>query len=213
MPRSPQQTEVDRYPRTGEHDELSPNWPGANFLARAQYADAAVREALVATVLRRTAGAVAPEALAGVDLPVFTRARLAPMVRGLFAEQEQATVLDLLERSVVFLTPDTIETVLLTTPWLRTVWDLANLYLLSCGAKPLSKDARHIVGLSAETTCFVAMDYFSESSRFDDFVVHEAAHVEAGLLLHGGPRPMPYYTRSNTAAMPCPPPMHIVTSA
>jgi hypothetical protein len=134
-------------------------------------------------------------------------------VRGLFAEQEQATVLDLLERSVVFLTPDTIETVLLTTPWLRTVWDLANLYLLSCGAKPLSKDARHIVGLSAETTCFVAMDYFSESSRFDDFVVHEAAHVEAGLLLHGGPRPMPYYTRSNTAAMPCPPPMHIVTSA
>jgi hypothetical protein len=177
MPRSAQQAEVDRYLRTGEHDELSPNWPGANFLARARYADAAVREALVATVLRRTAGAVAPEALAGVDLPVFTRARLAPMVRGLFAQQEQATVLDLLERSVVFLTPDTIETVLLTTPWLHTVWDLANLYLLSCGAKPLSKDARHIVGLSAETTCFVAMDYFSESSHFDDFIVHEAAHV------------------------------------
>ena len=161
MPRSPHQSEVDRYLRTGGHDELSPHWPGANFLARAQYADAAAREALVATVRRRTTGAVAPVALAGVDLPVFTRAKLAPMVRGLFAEHEQNTVLDVLERSVVFLTPATIETVLLTTPWLRTVWDLANLYLLSCGAKPLSKDARRIVGLSAETTCFVAMDYFS----------------------------------------------------
>lgn len=157
MPRSSQQAEVDRYLRTGEHNGLSPNWPGASFLARAQYADAAVREALVATVLRRTAGAVGPEALAGIDLPVFTRAKLAPMVRGLFAEQAQATVLDVLERSVAFLTPATIGTVLLTTPWLRTVWDLANLYLLSCGVKPLSKDARFIVGLSAETTCFVAV--------------------------------------------------------
>jgi hypothetical protein len=37
---------------------------------------------------------------------------------------------------------------------------------------------------------------------------------EAGLLLPGGARNrMPYYARSNTAAMPCPPPMHIVTSA
>ena len=177
MARSPQQEEVDRYLRTGEHDEMSPNWPGANFLARAQYADAAAREALVSTVRRRTAGAVAPAALAGIDLPAFTRTKLAPMVRGLLPEQEQGTVLDVPERSVVFLTPATIETVLLTTPWLGTVWDLANLYLLSCGAKPLSKGARHIVGLSAETTCFVTMDYFSAPSRFDDFVVHEAAQV------------------------------------
>lgn len=177
MARSPQQDEVDRYLRTGEHDAMSPHWPGANFLARAQYADAATRQALVANVRRRTSSAVAPVALAGIDLPVFTRAKLAPMVCGLFAEQEQGAVLDVLEHSVVLLTPATIETVLLTTPWLGTVWDLANLYLLSCNAKPLSKDARQIVGLSTETTCFVAMDYFSATDRFDDFVVHEAAHV------------------------------------
>ena len=177
MARAPHQQEVDRYLRTGEHDAMSPHWPGANFLARAQYADAATRQALVTTVRRRTSSAVAPVALAGIDLPVFTRAKLAPMVRGLFAEQEQGAVLDALEHSVVFLTPATIETVLLTTPWLSTVWDLANLYLLSCNAKPLSNHARRIVGLSAETTCFVAMDYFSAPSRFDDFVVHEAAHV------------------------------------
>ena len=177
MARSPQQEEVDRYLRTGEHDAMSPHWPGANFLARAQYADAAMRQALVATVRRRTSRAVAPVALAGIDLPVFTRAKLAPTVRGLFAEQEQGAVLDVLEHSVVFLTPATIEPVLLTTPWLGTVWDLANLYLLSCDAKPLSKGTRQIVGLSAGTTCFVAMDYFSAPSRFDDSVVHEAAHV------------------------------------
>ena len=177
MARSTHQQEVDRYLRTGEHDVMSPHWPGANFLARAQYADAATRQALVATLRRRTSTAVAPVALAGIDLPLFTRAKLAPMVHGLFAEQEQGAVLDVLEHSVVFLTPATIETVLLTTPWLGTAWDLANLYLLSCNAKPLSKDARQIVGQSAETTCFVAMDYFSAPSRFDDFVVHEAAHV------------------------------------
>ena len=86
-------------------------------------------------------------------------------------------MLDVLARSVVFLTPATIDTVLQTTPWLHTVWDLANLYLVSCGAEPLSENARLIVGLSAETTCFVASDYFNAPSRFDDFVVHEAAHV------------------------------------
>lgn len=193
MPRSPHQVEIDRYLRTGEHDELSPHWPGDNFLARAQFADSAARKALVAAVRRRTTGAVAPAALADIDLPAFARAKLVPMVHGLFAEQEHGTVLDALERSVVFLTPATIGTVLLTTPWLSTVWDLANLYLLSCGAKPLSKDARPIVGLSAETTCFVAMDYFSTPSRFDDFVVHEAAHVfhnckRRTLGLTGSPR-------------------------
>ncbi|MDP1648021.1 MAG: hypothetical protein Q8M01_07455 [Rubrivivax sp.] len=114
MPRSPHQAGIDRYLRTGEHDELSPHWPGDNFLARVQFADSAARKALVAAVRRRTTGAVAPAALADIDLPVFTRAKLAPMVHGLFAEQEHGTVLDALERSVVFLTPATIEAVLVT---------------------------------------------------------------------------------------------------
>ena len=62
-------------------DELSPDWPDDNFLARAQFADAAARKALLSTVRRRTIAVVAPEALAGIDLPLFTRAKLAPMVR------------------------------------------------------------------------------------------------------------------------------------
>ena len=51
------------------------------------------------------------------------------------------------------------------------------MYLVSCGAQPLAPDARLIVGLSAETTCFVASDYFRSTGRFDDFIVHEAAHI------------------------------------
>ena len=56
-------------------------------------------------------------------------------------------------------------------------WDLANLYLLSCDAEPLSADAPEIIGLSQETTCFVSMQYFSGGGRFEDVVVHEAAHI------------------------------------
>jgi hypothetical protein len=169
--------EVDRYLKTGEHNELSSNWPGDNVLARARYADAASRDALISTVRERTAHAVVPAALAGIDQVAFTRAKVTPMVRGLFPWDEQETVLDVLERSATFLTPQTIETALRSMPWLGEAWDLANLYLLSCGAKPLSKDARPIVGLSSETACFVAIDYFGAPNRFDDFVVHEVAHV------------------------------------
>ena len=39
------------------------------------------------------------------------------------------------------------------------------------------KGAPAIVGLSEETTCFVSLQYFSESDPFADFVVHEVAHI------------------------------------
>jgi hypothetical protein len=66
---------------------------------------------------------------------------------------------------------------LLDCTWLNTAWNLANLYLGSLDAKLLADDATRIVGLSAETTCFVSLDYFTETNRFVDFIVHEAAHV------------------------------------
>jgi hypothetical protein len=107
----------------------------------------------------------------------FTQAKVAPMVRGLFPSHEQEVVLGLLGRSVVFLTPDTIDGVLETTTWLHTAWDLANLYLASCGAEVLSEHACRIVGLSIETTGFVTAEYSDSPGRYDDFVVHEAAHI------------------------------------
>ena len=62
------------------------------------------------------------------------------MVRGLFPRAEQDIVLALVERSVVFLAPDSL-------------------------------------GLSMETTCYLAPAYFEEADPFADFLVHEVAHI------------------------------------
>jgi hypothetical protein len=115
--------------------------------------------------------------LAELDAVAFTRAKVAPMVRGLFSKNEQDTILDVLGRSVVFLTPVNIDTVLREMSWLKTAWDLANLYLGSCGAELLSARAPRLLGLSEGTNCYVSADYFREENRFDDYVVHEVAHI------------------------------------
>ncbi|MGA8052294.1 MAG: hypothetical protein WCA12_00270, partial [Burkholderiales bacterium] len=85
---------------------------GADFIARGRVGHAALRKALMEAVRRRTPHATLPEPLAEMDVVAFTRAKVAPMVRGLFARSEQETVLGVLGASVVFLTPATIETVL-----------------------------------------------------------------------------------------------------
>jgi hypothetical protein len=77
----------------------------------------------------------------------------------------------------VFLIPSNIEEVLHNAPFASTAWRLANLYLLSLDAEPLANDAPRIVGLSEGTRCYVSIAYFHSESRFDDFLVHEAAHV------------------------------------
>jgi len=176
--RDPLDEEVQRYVRTGEHDNHSfLGWPGSNLFARAEHAHAALAEALVTEVRKRAPHAVVPEALSGLDVVAFARAKVAPMVRGLFPRGEQQTVLDVLARSLVFLTPDSLEPVLRRSRWLGTAWDLANLYLSSFQAELLSDEAPHILGLSEETSCYVSVEYFTGSGRFADFVVHEAAHV------------------------------------
>jgi hypothetical protein len=128
-------------------------WPGENLFARAKIGDPALREALMAEVRRRSSGAAPPAALAEIDVSALAKRKVEPMVRGLFAAREQAAVLAVLQRSVVFLTPTNIERVLGRVSWLETAWELANLYLASTGAKLLARDAPRIVGLSEETTC------------------------------------------------------------
>ena len=99
------------------------------------------------------------------------------MVRGYFPASEQTAVLEMLGRSVVFLTANNLDAVFHNTPFVGTAWTLANLYLLGLGAEPLSDDAPQIVGLSEGTTCYISTAYFQTESRFEDFLVHEAAHV------------------------------------
>jgi hypothetical protein len=69
------------------------------------------------------------------------------MVRGLFPRHEQDLALPVLLRSVVFLSPRNIESVLVKCTWPRTAWELAHLYLASLGAQLLSGEAPEIVGI------------------------------------------------------------------
>jgi hypothetical protein len=147
------------------------------MLANAALGPAALREALIGEVRQRTPHAKLPKRFTEIDVVAYTRTKVAPMVRGLFPKGEQDTILDVLGRSVVFLTPGNIDTVLRGMTWLKTAWDLANLYLGSVGAELLSARAPRLVGLSEATNCYVSADYFREETRFDDFVVHEVAHI------------------------------------
>jgi integrase len=131
--------DIKRYLRTGDADIDARAWPGDIFdRGKRQHAD--LRDALVREVRRLAKGRshVAVPANVGVD---FTRAKVEPMVRGLFTHAEQDTVLATFEKSVVYITSETIEPILLNHMWDRSAWDLANMYLLSVGAKLLGKKA------------------------------------------------------------------------
>jgi len=171
------QDEIAHYLQTGESDMLHLSWPGDTIMARAHTGDRGIRNALVTEVIERTNQAKIPEQLATLNVAAFAEKKLAPMVRGLFPADEQAVLMEMLSRSIIFLTPGNIATAIMKTPFASTAWKLANLYLLSCGAEPLSEKAPNLVGLSEETICYVSMAYFRSENRLDDFVVHEAAHV------------------------------------
>ena len=174
---SSQQDEIERYLRTGESDFLHAAWPGDSFITRGHNGNQALRNALIAEVIRRSPHSEMPEPLVNLNVAEFAQKKTEPMVRGLFPSAYQPFVMDMFSRSIVFLTPDNIAPVILKTPFASTAWDLANLYLLSCDAEPLSQQAPELVGLSEETTCYVSMAYFRSENRIEDFVVHEAAHV------------------------------------
>ena len=167
--------QIKHFLATGQSDALPQGWPGENWLVKRQNADRAMRKSLVEEVHERSHGLPLPNAPV-LDYHAFTRSKVTPMVNGLFPEHERASVLAMLEKSVVFLTADNIREVLERSP-LRTSRTLANLYLSSIGGKVLSRKARAIVGLSEDTTCYVSHEYFHQQNRFADFVVHEAAHV------------------------------------
>ncbi len=167
--------EIERYVRTGDADMDARAWPG-DFMERGRLQDADLRNALIRAVRRLAKGHSHEPVPANVGIE-FTRAKVEPMVRGFFARAEQDVVLATFEKAVVYVTSDTIESIILNHRWDRSRWDLANMYLLSVGAKLLGKKAARIVGMSEETTCYVSPNYFAEGDPFADFIVHEAAHI------------------------------------
>jgi hypothetical protein len=168
---------IERYLHSGKYDHDHPQWPGQNFWEKAKRGHDGLLDALVTEVRWRAEGRRHAPVPANLDLISWTRGKLKPMVRGLFHAAEHEAVLALLEKSVVFLTTESVERVLRQQGWLNTAWSLANLYLSSVDAELLGPEAPSLVGLSQETACYVSADYFADGGRFGDYVIHEAAHV------------------------------------
>lgn len=171
-------TAIDRYLRTGEYDVLFRDWPGGSIIECAKRGSVALQTALIEEIRRREQVAAADHASAipETELVDFTRTKVGPMVRGLFSRKEAEPVLALLEKSVGFLTSRHVATQIRTED-LGTAWEIANIYLGSIGAERLDGSDRHFMGFSVNTTCYVSTQYFSTDDPFEDFVVHEAAHV------------------------------------
>ncbi len=167
---------IARYLRSGEYEHDHPEWSGNSWWERANKGHNDLLHALVAEVRKRSEGRQHPP-VPDLDLASWTRRKLTPMVSGFFPQAEREAVLTLFEKSVVFLTSHNIEKVLLEQHWLRSAWDLANLYLSSVGAELLGPEAPHLLGMSQEITSYVSTEYFRESGKIEDFVIHESAHV------------------------------------
>ena len=167
--------EIERYLLTGQTDSWCGAWTG-DLMERAERAHADLRGALVREVKRLTQGR-RHSPLPISDTVALTRAKVEPMVRGLFPRSEQNVVLATLEKSVVFVTSDNIEALLLAPGFDHTAWVIANLYLVSLDAEVLGDDAPNIVGMSQDRTCYVSPAYFADDDPFADFIVHEVAHI------------------------------------
>ncbi len=169
--------EIERYLKTGDHDQYYRAWPAGGMLLRARKVSAALREALIEVVLNRARDGGEAGVAQNMDPDRLTRAKVRPMVNGLFPGRERAVVMSVLEKSVVFLRTDNITQAIRDCAFLNTAWKLANLYLTSIGAPRLSNEAPLLEGMSEGTTCYVSMRYFSQTDRFADFIVHETAHI------------------------------------
>jgi hypothetical protein len=94
---------IEHYLRTGKHDPRGAPWPG-NIIERSRRAHHELMQALVREVMRRAKTRPAPDLAQAFDSVAFTRAKVEPMVSGLFPRGERQAVLALLERAGVFLT-------------------------------------------------------------------------------------------------------------
>jgi hypothetical protein len=86
-------------------------------------------------------------------------------------------VLDLVERSIIFLTPEATRRTIEEVDFDSSAWQIANVYLCGIGAPTLGDGAFRAVGLSEETRCYVSLAYFEDENPYADYVVHEAAHI------------------------------------
>lgn len=169
--------QIRRYLESGDYDMLYGGWPGSDIVVRGCEAERVLRQALVKEVCRRAKDQGRSALHPDFDSDRFTLDKVGPMVRGLFPAREQPPVFELFKNSLMFVTHENIEPILVRMNWLGTAWSVANLYLGSLGLPGLDGKPVNYVGLSEETSLYVSMDYFGEKNPFADYVVHEAAHM------------------------------------
>jgi hypothetical protein len=99
------------------------------------------------------------------------------MVRGLFPAKEQQVILDLLEKGLLFVSHENIDSLIHEIQATNSAWDIANLYLGSLDLPGLDGKPAKAVGFSEGPTFYVSTTYFQDKDPFADWVVHEAAHV------------------------------------
>jgi hypothetical protein len=168
---------IEAYLRTGRYDPFFLAWPSGSIIECMKRGSRELQDALMDEVRRLAKGVTGEEIrLPEMDLVDFTRQKVEPMVRGLFMRKEVAPVLALLEKSVVFVTYRNVAT-RIATENLSTAWEIANIYLDSIGAERLDRSDQRIVGFSVDSTCYISMQYFTADDPFEDFVIHEVAHV------------------------------------
>ena len=87
-----QQEAIERYVATGESGILQSEWPGG-AVEGGRRAARDLTDALLAEVERRAGGRRPPAIPDLLKIARFTRAKVAPMVRGLFPPGEREAVL------------------------------------------------------------------------------------------------------------------------
>jgi hypothetical protein len=169
--------EVAHFLTTGESDPLGSGFPGSSIIEHLTNHELHLREALLLEVQRRESGHRQHQMPDPFDPVGWTRRKVNPMIAGLFPRTEQATVLGVAERSIVFLTREAACRAIRETMFLSSARTIANVYLHSLRAPTLGDEPSQILGFNLETECYVSMDYFAEPDPFADYVIHEVAHI------------------------------------
>jgi len=72
------ESEIERYLKTGDHDQYYRAWPDGGMLLRAQKVSAALRDALIEAVRTRARHAADAGLAPNTDLEALTRAKVCP---------------------------------------------------------------------------------------------------------------------------------------
>ena len=172
---------VERFLASGEHDPRFRSWEGS-AAERRQRGDAQLRRILQRIVGWRAQHAPLPPQDPPDDATAQVRARVTPMLRGMFCADEADLLVAALPQHVTVVTVAGFPDLAARLP-LALLWRLANLLLDDMGAPPLADDLPQLEGFCEDGRAWVLPRAFDQDSTRDgvpvvsDTIVHEVAHL------------------------------------